>query len=90
MLTAYQAETVAFLGEGELLCPDCAEPGMEGLSRFTVETDFPEGAYCGACLRELAAPDPDYCPVHQGWRVVRAEARCEYGDRDGECRFPAV
>lgn len=49
MLTAYQCETIAYMTEGELLCPDCAydaNAGLaDGVSRYGLDEWQSEVAY---------------------------------------------
>ena len=52
----------AYLGDGEIYCPDCwksdsiEEDNNASLTQATVDNEFPEGLYCGACMKEIAPP----------------------------------
>ena len=101
MLTAFQCEVVAYLGEGELYCPDCA-PHIDlgggayldhALIRYTVDEEFPGGAWCGNCEEEIVEPAEGYCTEHDAWDEGDGKGRCSlaafYGYDDGaDCRFP--
>jgi len=87
MLTAFQCEVVAYVGDGDVYCPDCALEHVElegqtlserAIIRYTLDEEFPGGAWCGACGDELVEPAEDYCTAHESWRSSPDSRRCEY------------
>jgi hypothetical protein len=81
MLTSFQCEVVAYLGDGDIYCPECA-PDIDlgegsfndhGLIRYTVEEEWPGGLWCGECGGEIVEPNEDYCTEHDAWRYYSRE-----------------
>ena len=103
MLTAFQCDVVAYLGDGEVYCPECA-PDQElgegtyndhGIIRYTADEEWPEGLSCGGCGAEIVEPGEDYCSAHDSWRAYTdsEQATCEAVLQDGDlvddpCSFP--
>lgn len=67
MLTAYQAETVAFIGDGLVVCYDCGHKrldqgggdadGLAPYSRYSVDEEWAEdGLECEDCRGEIVEP----------------------------------
>lgn len=91
MLSAYQAATAAFIGEGVAYHPDCVPAGadVEAISRYSVAAEWPEGLECDACYEYIEEPDPEYCLNHYEWAEYYTDEnqphRCSRGD--DSCRF---
>lgn len=77
MLTSYQCEVVAFIGDGFIVCADDGHKrldqgeaeGLQPLIRYTVDDEFPEGLNCEDCGEEITEPAEDYCQAHDSWRA---------------------
>ena len=86
MLTSFQCEVVAYVGDGDLYCPDCAPEAIgedledAGLIRYTVDEEFPGGLWCGECGAEIAEPAEDYCTEHGAWRAYLDGEEQDYCD----------
>lgn len=93
MLTAFQVDVVAYMGDGEVYCPDCVPSDQDctdnAMIRYSAEESWPEGLNCGECHAEIVEPSEDYCQEHMAWRVWDADGAGNYCDAgEGDCRFP--
>lgn len=93
MLTSYQSEIIAYLADGALYCAECgaaADEEVMPLIRYSVEEEWPEGAYCDGCGETIADPDPEYCVAHQNWATRHDDygrpVACDQNDGD-DCIF---
>jgi hypothetical protein len=67
MLTGFQVEVVAYLGDGAIYCPECVDdqelPGTKNeaaLIRYTVDEEFACGLSCDSCGAEIVDSDHDW------------------------------
>lgn len=95
MLTAYQAQTAAFLVDGAAYCVDCepwdATPD-DAVCRYTLESEWPEGLWCDGCFHVIVDPDPEYCQEHDMWAdTVLDRDSIDFGEHyfPCGCKYPA-
>ena len=89
MLTGFQVEVVAYLGDGAIYCPDCVDdhelPGSKNeaaLVRYTVEEEWPCGLSCDSCMNEIVDSDHDWLEAGETCEECEVVKPAEEDDED--------
>jgi len=92
MLTGTQARTAGFVGDGYVICADCAHErldrgdgeadGLSPVSQYELDEAYPEGLVCDDdSNHEIVEPSEEYCTSHYSWAVWQGGATrrwCEH------------